>query len=194
MIQRQPWERQPEESARAYAAFCLYLNLGPQRSIQKAFEAKSAPNAPQKRPVNGTWKAWCSRFRWTERARDYSLHLELIARQEREAQHHKEIEAFRRRQRELAEVTTAIGLKLLELVNRKIKSLQKEYDAWKVRMEAATTPEQRAELLKENPINLMSIPSWIRAAAFASQVGSDAESQALAVNELLHVLQDTKQQ
>lgn len=191
VIERQPWERQPGESARAYAAFCVYLNLGPQRSIQKAFEAKSAPDAPQKRPVNGTWKAWCSRFRWTERTNDYSLYLELIARQEREAEHNKELEAYRARQKHLAQATTDSAMKLVNLANQKIEELQKAYDDWKARLEAAETPAERAEIRRNDPINLLSIPNWIRAAASVAQVATDAESQALAVNELLHMLEDS---
>lgn len=32
----QPWDRQPDETAPAYAAFQAYLDLGPDRSIRKA--------------------------------------------------------------------------------------------------------------------------------------------------------------
>lgn len=187
---RHSWERREDESTKAYAAFCAYRDLGIERSFDKAYRAVKGA---EKRAVTGRWKLWANVYEWRRRAQDYDLYLELQARQRREAEHHAELEAYRMRQKHLAQATTDSALKMLKLGNQKIEDLQKQYDDWKAALLAADSPELRAKLLANDPISVLSVPNWIRAAASAAQVATDAESQALAVNELLHMLDDSKQ-
>jgi hypothetical protein len=71
------WHRQPDETAKAYAAFEVYLTLGADRSIDKAFQKSqrdtdgktAAATAPRH------WEKWSSDFSWTDRARAYDQHL-----------------------------------------------------------------------------------------------------------------------
>lgn len=190
---RHPWERKENETSKAFAAFCAYRDLGPGRSISKAHATVKPRQTSGRGKAPRHWEEWASLHDWPKRAQDYDLHLELQARQRREAEHHAELEAYRTRQKHLAHATTDSALKLLKLSNQKIEDLQKEYDGWKAALLAADTPELRAKLLANDPISVLSIPNWIRAAASVAQVATDAESQALAVNELLHILEDTKQ-
>lgn len=55
-----PWERQPGESQRAFAAFAVYRDLGPSRSISAV-----ARITGRTRSLIGDWSA---RYRWVERA------------------------------------------------------------------------------------------------------------------------------
>lgn len=59
----QLWERQDGESSRAYQAFVVYRDLGPERSIDKAIAA-----AGKARGNRGHWQRWSSAFRWVDRA------------------------------------------------------------------------------------------------------------------------------
>ena len=62
------WRRRPSESAPAYRAFLVYLHLGLDRSLQKAyrsFKQSETANLP------GRWRAWCVEHEWVARAQEY---------------------------------------------------------------------------------------------------------------------------
>jgi hypothetical protein len=70
------WERLPGESAKAYAAFCVYRDLGPRRSLDEAsrlYHAQPArdedgPTTRPKRRASGVVRQWAERWDWTSRA------------------------------------------------------------------------------------------------------------------------------
>jgi hypothetical protein len=64
------WDRQPHESSKAYAHFCLYRDMGRDRSLRKlAQDAKCISKVAQLR-------RWSSRWRWVERSQRYDDYLE----------------------------------------------------------------------------------------------------------------------
>ncbi len=76
MNETQPWDKHPDESSRAYAAFVAYRDLGPERSIDKAHRAQWSANpqnggktAPKTAPRH--WTKWSSDYRWVERTALY---------------------------------------------------------------------------------------------------------------------------
>ena len=71
------FEQQPRESDRAFAAFSVYLSLGPQRSLDMAAQkcAKSIP----------LLKRWCRKFDWPARVAAYGAHLAVVEREAIEA-------------------------------------------------------------------------------------------------------------
>lgn len=207
-VEKLPWDRLENEGAKAFVAFCAYRDMGPDRSIAKAYRALSGRQSSVRPPRR--WAYWSSDFEWKRRAEEYDLHLELKARAERESQHSAELEAYRKRQQNLATATTASSLQLLSIVNQRMVDLLAEYKAWKLRYdeagariaaliaagasakEIAEAEDEREELKKRDPLAPASIPNYLRAAAAVAQVATDAEAQALAVNELLKILEDTK--
>lgn len=61
-----PWERRTDETDRAYAAFCVYRDLGPNRTVRDAYrQATGHPGATQ---ASGNYSAWSKRFEWSRRA------------------------------------------------------------------------------------------------------------------------------
>src|SRR5438132_2063643 len=67
--QQQPWNRQVGESSKAYAHFCLYRDMGQERSLRNlARHAESMPDVNQ-------LKRWSSRWNWVERCQKYDDHL-----------------------------------------------------------------------------------------------------------------------
>lgn len=84
-----PGDRQPGETARAFAAFRIYLEAGPARSLAKVGQALGHRSAVQS-------EKWSSRWRWVERVQEYEAaaartaddaHVEAIAeRSRRQAQ------------------------------------------------------------------------------------------------------------
>lgn len=68
----QPWERQKGESAQAFAAFLVYLQMGPDRSITKVVQELN-----KSRAIIGRWSSDNS---WVERCRAWDNHLQREAR------------------------------------------------------------------------------------------------------------------
>ena len=72
MSDRKPWERQPGETAKAYAAFLLYRDLpAVDRSVPAAREG-------HQRDTKGTlrqWKGWSMRNDWVNRAAEHDSDL-----------------------------------------------------------------------------------------------------------------------
>lgn len=62
-----PFEQQPRESDKAFAAFSLYLSLGPERSLETVAQRFSKSSRLMKR--------WSAKFGWTSRVQAYMAHL-----------------------------------------------------------------------------------------------------------------------
>ena len=64
--QPHPWDRRTAETARAFAAFRVYCELGAHRSVRESWRQNSGETA-----VSGTlrtWEAWSSKNAWVSRA------------------------------------------------------------------------------------------------------------------------------
>jgi hypothetical protein len=67
-----PFEQQPRESAKAFAAFSLYLSLGAERSTREVGKqlGKSA----------GLIERWAAKFDWRNRVAAHAAHLAVVER------------------------------------------------------------------------------------------------------------------
>ncbi len=72
-----PFEQQPRESNKAFAAFSLYLSLGPERST--AAVAKKLARSEQ------LVRRWSAKFGWTDRVAAHGAHLAVVEREAVEA-------------------------------------------------------------------------------------------------------------
>ena len=111
MGERHPWDRQGGETAKGFGAFELFRRLGPDRTVQAAWEQYFLrPGGRRERgtkgagPAPGYFKRWSARWEWHQRAvawdeevaamaRDQELDREL---REKAREHEEEI-----RQRQL---------------------------------------------------------------------------------------------
>ena len=69
--EKHDWDRQPGESSKAYAHFCLYRDMGLTRSIRQMPKVSGCTSVV--RQLN----RWSSRWRWVERCESYDDHLQL---------------------------------------------------------------------------------------------------------------------
>jgi hypothetical protein len=161
-----PWEQMPEESGKAYAAFCAYRDMGRQRSLTKAYRQHSGHTTAT--AVSGSYASWSITYEWLRRAEAYDAYLERLARQEREEAYVQDLEGFRARQKQLAAAATSVASLLLLLVGEKLKNMK-----------------EKKEII---PATLL--PSYARAAAAVAAAATNSEAQALAVEELLKLLND----
>lgn len=67
-----PWERQPDESEKAYAAFLCYRDLGTDRNVTDAY--RQSQRKPDAKQADGTWNKWVKKHRWRDRARGWDDH------------------------------------------------------------------------------------------------------------------------
>ena len=106
---KQAWDRQPGESSKAYAHFCLYRDMSQGRSLRKlAGDAKCISKIAQLR-------RWSSRWRWVERCQRYDDYLEYQDRMREE----KERWEMRRRHAKMGMLAQSLAVRKLErLVNR----------------------------------------------------------------------------
>ena len=72
-----PFEQQPREGNKAFAAFSLYLSLGPARS--------TAAVARQLARSDQLIRRWSAKFGWTARIQAYAGHLAVVEREAIEA-------------------------------------------------------------------------------------------------------------
>lgn len=75
------WERQQGETTKAYAAFCVYRDLGPDRSLEKVRKEYEKNGKKISVKFLGRWSA---KYNWVERARAYDDYLDYKKREEQE--------------------------------------------------------------------------------------------------------------
>jgi hypothetical protein len=69
------FDREPEESTKAFEAWTIYRELGAQRSLQKTAELYYGSTASVRQ-----LERWSSRFNWVERARASDVEQEMVRR------------------------------------------------------------------------------------------------------------------
>jgi hypothetical protein len=72
----QPWDRLPEEPATAFLAFAAFRDLGPGRTIRKAWAVYSG----QSEGVNGTWFNYSKAFKWVSRCEAFDAFTNQLRR------------------------------------------------------------------------------------------------------------------
>jgi len=101
-----PFEQQPRESAKAFAAFSLYLGLGPQRSLA----AVSRKLAKSEQLI----KRWSTKFDWPSRVLAHAAHLAVAEREAAEVLVRVKAVDWVKRQNEHREEEWKVRCELLE--------------------------------------------------------------------------------
>jgi hypothetical protein len=99
------WEPQPNESSRAYHAFQLYRDLGPDRTLRQA-ASLYYHGTTEKLPTNGqlaNLKKWSAKHSWLERVRALEVRDAMIARDAIEEHFKSRAADFAERQVQLRE-------------------------------------------------------------------------------------------
>jgi len=140
MPERHPWERQEGETAKGFEAFELFRRLGPDRTVQAAWEQYFfRPGTRRERgtkgvsPAPGYFKRWSARWRWHERAvawdeevaalaRDRELDCALRARVAEQEEEQRQ----RHLRREEARAARTVGRQILVRVLKAIENRELE--------------------------------------------------------------------
>jgi hypothetical protein len=100
------FEQLPKESAKAFAAFSLYLNLGAERSLAAVAQKLSKSEQLLKR--------WSAKFDWPARVAAHAAHLAIIEREAVEAVARGKAAEWEKRESELREQEWALRGELHE--------------------------------------------------------------------------------
>ncbi len=103
------FERQPNESAKAYRAFALYRDMGPGRCLARTAAVYYGWPQKSRKKAPGTFKRWCREHDWVARAEAYDDFLEMERRSaisDYLREHSTELE--RRRQQLQEEILTVM--------------------------------------------------------------------------------------
>ncbi|MGZ4963569.1 MAG: hypothetical protein ACXWBP_04655 [Limisphaerales bacterium] len=112
------FEQQPRESAKAFAAFGMYLSLGAERSV--AAVGKKLGKS------EGLIERWASKFDWSARVQAHSAHLAVVEREAIEATARSKAAEWEGREQKLRETEWAMH-------ERAIAAAQRGLDAYMAR-------------------------------------------------------------
>ena len=160
-----PWERLPKETTFAFHAFTRFRDLpAARRTLLAAYRQETGKK--EARQPSGLWTDWCSRNHWKDRAAEYDAYLDKLAREKAEKAHLEELDGYRARQRQLAAAATGLSILMLKKV------------------------KERVETLEPEDIKVHLSPTFLRAATGAAQMATNAEAEALGIEDLLKQLDD----
>lgn len=103
-----PWERQEGETPKPYEAFCIYRDMGTERS-----QAKVAEKCGKSGSLIGRWS---TSYNWVERAAQWDDEQERIEREAAQREQAKAIREMRKRHADLANAMLIKAAKALKKI------------------------------------------------------------------------------
>jgi len=193
-----PWEQQPGESAKRYAAFSLYCQLGVNRSLEKAWQLYLQVRKPKKYQecintgskfiISGFFRNWCVEGFWVSRCRDYdndtlknSFNLGNKEIQQGIIKHHKhrtkDADLIRKANRKALLVSYS-RLKKVEDIEKSLPNLLDNFD-----------PQEVAKILRA--YDLESLVKMVKNSSEGLSAGNEEESKTLLIDKLINIYQLT---
>jgi hypothetical protein len=105
-----PFEQQPNESHKAFAAFSLYLSLGPERGLREV-----ARKLDKSLTVVGKWSR---KFDWPARLQAHAAHLAIVEREAIEAAVRSKAAEWESREQKLRETEWAMHERAIAAAKR----------------------------------------------------------------------------
>jgi hypothetical protein len=124
----EPWERQPDETDRAWEAWLVYRDMGPTRSVAEA--------ARKLKVSSTTINRWSTGHQWRERVKPYDRYVDKMA-----------VAAFTERTSELMDQQLRLSKKLLDKLEANIDALPDGADPtmrWSTAYAAGTRAQREA--------------------------------------------------
>lgn len=116
-----PWEQQPDESSRAFAAFRLYLSLGEQRSVPAVARARAKSGQYGKTGSLSRLKDWAAKHVWQERLRAWLAYQAEVEQAALDEQAKKRAVIWAEREQAFRERRFNLGQKLLQRAEDMLK-------------------------------------------------------------------------
>jgi hypothetical protein len=177
------YDRMDGESAKAWAAFCVYRDLGVSRSLDRAAAEIYGLGSDQIRPRNlSTIKQWSSRWAWVDRIREWDTDIEAanraIAMQQNRDRYLAQAAKFR-------EQTEAIGFGIIAAASKVLMVLDR------IATQLVALENKPIADLTQREIELIKIlPSAIKAIAGSSSGGVDLTADGLGLKDVIDKLEE----
>ena len=127
------FEKQPRESEKAFAAFSLYLSLGPQRSLETVAQKFAKSSRLLKR--------WSVKYDWQARVAAHGAHLAIVEREAIEAAARRNAAVWETREQKLKETEW-------EMHERAIAAAKRGLDAYMERVKVYANLADSARMLE----------------------------------------------
>ena len=114
MLPFESWERLKGETSLAFAAFSVFRDFGPERSVRKAVDSIEKEEGVRAKRYN-VWRNWSYQYRWKERAAEFDKYIEKL----KQAELRKTIEAQGEQHRKVTG-------KMLDVVSKKLDTMNPE--------------------------------------------------------------------
>lgn len=141
-----PWERQPQETEKAFRAFACYRDLGPgERTLDKVGEALYPPeqSTRRKRAAHGRILNWSRKHRWVNRVAAWDAENERKAEKAKEQALHRSADEWAKKfdqsDAELWDLTEAMLERAREMSRHPTRAVTREVE----------TPEGRKQVTVE---------------------------------------------
>lgn len=108
MAKIEKWERQNEETPKAYAAFCVYRDMGPERTQEKV----SAELGKSETLIS----RWSAKYGWVDRVTAWDDEQERLARVAAQKEQLKAIKDMRKRHADLGQAILIKAAKALQRI------------------------------------------------------------------------------
>ena len=164
------YDRLPEETNKSWAAFCVYLDLGSDRSFPKLCQS-IGKTMSYRRVIEG----WSSKYNWVARCRDFDTDeqnaIRATLQESRREAHLKKLEKYRQDGETIGNALITQGVAMLNINQEQILNIAKS----KVRL----TP--------------MEIQTICRVTVLTIESGRTLLSQALGVERMLEIFNGTEE-
>ena len=133
--QIKPYDRQPTDTDKSWSAFCMYRNMGRDRSLEK-YRQKYAENRPSN--YINILKLWSAKHKWVERCRAYDadeLQKESVLLQEKRLERRLKLEqdAWDRRDKLIKKGDTLIAMPIAKpITGEDGTTIYMPTDKWRV--------------------------------------------------------------
>lgn len=127
------FEQQPKESEKAFAAFSVYLSMGPERSLSKVGRKLGKSKTMMEK--------WCRRFEWPARIAAYAAHMALVEREAAEAMARVKAVDWAKRYQELREAEWQMRKDVLDFAAEVLRR-------WMERTDRCGRPEDYVHLVE----------------------------------------------
>jgi hypothetical protein len=173
------YNRQDKETIKAYAAFCIYRDMGVDRSLPKAAIVLYPPRSPQEAPRNiSALQTWSYKYGWVNRCRDYDRDEEILERdrvRSRNIQEHdRELEQFRQSNKAMGSALLAMGARLMKIGDRVAREI-----------------EGKEKITAADLDTFLKLPASVKAIANFATIGGDLTADGLLIRQLLEKMKES---
>ena len=168
------YDRQNGETIKAYAAFCIYRDMGVKRTMRETVTIYYSGDSPANiRHL----ERWSSKHSWVDRCKDYDRDQQLILREhitrKNIEEHDRELEQFRQSNKAMGSALLAMGARLMKIGDR-------------VAMEI----EGKEKITAADLDTFLKLPASIKAVANFATIGGDLTADGLLIRQLLEKMKE----